>query len=127
MLRWIPPVATGLLGRKASARPFHQTPCAGAFSFSPSELWDWEPVPHAMTVRADWYRSNADLCREMAAKIVGDDNRAAWLDLSHTWESLVEAEERLDKQNWPSVGWSRGASMAIGSTDKVSSFSVSRN
>jgi len=42
----------------------------------------------------------------MAAKIVGDDNRAAWLDLSHTWESLVEAEERLDKsQAELALGW----------------------
>ena len=99
-------------GRNRPARPkglrtpVPPDPGAGAFSFSPSELWDWEPVPHAMTVRADWYRSNADLCREMAAKIVGDDNRAAWLDLSHTWESLVEAEERLDKsQAELALGW----------------------
>jgi len=58
-----------------------------------------------VTAKAKWYRGNADLCRKMAAKAVGD-KKAAWLELGQSWTQLLVAEERLDaSQAEIALGW----------------------
>ena len=62
----------------------------------------------AVTVRADQYKANAELCQRASDKATGQDAKAAWLLLAQSWMVLVQGEERLEaawsgllQTDWP--------------------------
>lgn len=46
-----------------------------------------------MTVMADHYRASAEECRRKADAAAGAKDKAAWLDLAHSWLLLLKLEE----------------------------------
>ena len=47
-----------------------------------------------MSAKSDLYRTNVDECRRRAAVTSSPDARATWLELSVSWEQLLENERR---------------------------------
>jgi hypothetical protein len=44
-------------------------------------------------VMADQYRANAERCRRKAGAARSTEDKAAWLDLAHSWWLLLRLEE----------------------------------